>query len=117
MNEFFFGNASQTLTDGDQTVTNEKYGAKKAIKAGLLSEDGKRRSVFHSWDTVDATMKEKKAFAEHCVKKAFNPETTQLLKDYVCTDKPPPKVRKGKKSHWTPKISGSKAFHLELRGA
>ena len=65
----------------------KKVGKTKAVKSELVSQDGKKRSVFHSIWSNHAVVTEKKVFAEECVTKAFNRQKGELKKKLRCSTK------------------------------
>lgn len=62
----------------------ESYNKATAIAAGLLTSDGKNRSVFHSNVLRDATDIEKRVFVEECFVNAFD-EQGAIKEAYACS--------------------------------
>ena len=90
-----FANHSGCVHFGIDAII-KKVGKTKAVKSGLVSQDGKKRSVFHSIWSNHATVTEKKVFAEECVTKAFNRQKGEPKKKFRCSTKLKKHKGKGK---------------------
>ena len=107
---------SMKLFIGDTIIRKEyygqgkKYNKKKAIKFGLMSPDGTKRSIFHSKFASRVTVTEKKIFVNKCVVKAFDSQG-RVKKEYRCSNKPEGTIRRRvAPSQWRPKTTGQVAF-------
>lgn len=67
---------------------------KLAIKNGVLSPDGKLRTVFHSTKSAFATVDELKVFSQFCVQQAFGRNATHAWqkKEYQCPTELPTSI-------------------------
>lgn len=104
----FFSDAGYIHT---YSKRNQVYNKELAIAAGLLSSDGKFRSVFHSNQQKDATDIEKRVFTEECFVNAFN-ATGDQKEAYACSTSKPDKDSNHANRPWKFRTTeaGNKAF-------
>merc|ERR1712196_57173 len=101
---------SEDSEEESEEGASRSTSAAEAKKLGLLSEDGKMRTIFHSNYAFAATDGEKEAFYKHCVMRAFDAKG-KVRKKFECDWEKPAACTKaiGKECQST-----MEAFEFEL---